>query len=81
MPARSARFALAAVSSPKAHRASHGGVLLAGLGCLIAAASAWIGMRIALELRSLWRLPLTLYGLAVGLFFFGEAIAVILLNW
>jgi hypothetical protein len=74
-------FALAAVSSPTVHRASHAGVLLAGLGCLIAAASAWTGMRFALELRSGWRVPLTLYGLAVGLFFLGETIAVILLNW
>jgi hypothetical protein len=74
-------FVLAGLSSPHAHRASHAGVALAAVGCLAAAAIAWTGMRLAGSLRSIYRVPLVIYGLVVGLFFGGEAIAVIILNW
>ena len=74
-------FVLAGLSSPHAHRASHAGVALADAGCLAAAVLAWTGMRLAGGLQSGYRIPLVLYGLAVGLFFGGEAIAVTVLNW
>jgi hypothetical protein len=73
-------FVLAGLSSPHGHRASHAGVALAAVGCLAAASVAWTGMRLAGSLRSIYRVPLVIYGLVIGLFFGGEAIAVIILN-
>src|SRR4030081_3323103 len=70
-------FVLAGLSSPHGHRASHAGVALAEVGCLAASAIAWTGMRLASSLRSIYRVPLVIYGLVIGLFFAGEAIAVI----
>ena len=74
-------FVLAGLSSPHAHRASHAGIALADVGSLAAATLAWTGMRLAQSLRSSYRMPLVIYGLAIGLFFGGEAIAVTVLNW
>jgi high-affinity Fe2+/Pb2+ permease len=74
-------FTLAALSSPTPHRASHAGIALLTVGCLSAATLSWTGMRFAAEAHSRWRVPLMLYGLAVGLFFLGETVAVVLLNW
>ena len=76
-----ALFVLAGLSSPHAHRASHAGIALADIGCLAAAAVSWAGADRALRLRSRYRIPLVIYGFAVGLFFVGEAIAVTILNW
>lgn len=74
-------FVLVGLSSPHAHRASHAGVALADAGSLAAAAVSWIGADRARRLRSKYRVPLVMYGLAFGLFFVGEAIAVTVLNW
>jgi hypothetical protein len=74
-------FVLAGLSSPHAHRASHAGVTLADAGCLAAAAVSWAGVHRARRLASKYRVPLVIYGLAIGLFFLGEAIAVTVLNW
>jgi hypothetical protein len=74
-------FVLAGLSSPHAHRASHGGVALADAGCLAAASMSWTGMHRAGRLRSRYRIPLVVYGLGIGIFFMGEAIAVTALNW
>ena len=74
-------FVLAGLSSSHAHRASHAGVALADVGCLAAAALAWTGMEHARRLWSSYRVPLVIYGLGIGLFFMGEAIAVTVLNW
>ena len=76
-----ALFVLAGLSSSHAHRASHAGIALADAGCFAAAALSWIGMERAGRLQSKYRIPLVVYGLGIGLFFFGEAIAVTLLNW
>jgi hypothetical protein len=73
-------FVLAGLSSPHVHRASPAGVGLADGGCIAAGALCWMGARLALRLRSIWRLLLVGYGIAVGLFFVGEAIAVAVLN-
>lgn len=73
-------FVIAGLSSPHAHRASPSGIALADGGCAAAAALSWTGARVSLQLRSIWRVPLLLYGAGIGLFFFGEAIAVTVLN-
>ena len=74
-------FVLAGLSSPHAHRASHAGVALADAGCLAAAVLSWTGVDRAQRLRSNYRIPLVIYGLGIGFFFIGEAIAVTVLNW
>jgi hypothetical protein len=73
-------FVLAGLSSPHGHRASHAGVALADAGCASAAALSWAGAHRARRLSSKYRVPLVVYGLAIGLFFVGEAIAVTILN-
>ena len=70
-----ALFVFAAVSGS---HPTHTELLLFVLGALVAATASWLGARLAFDRR---RIVLGLYGLAVGLLWFGETIAVVLLNW
>ena len=73
-----ALVALFVFASVSGSHPTHAELLLFVAGALVAATASWLGARLAFDHR---RVVLGLYGLAVGLLWFGETIAVVLLNW